>query len=224
MSRLLKQMKTDIFNDVTKATFADRLDHLMEEEKALGDAVYEEYLGNNLKMVNSLPEGYFASHDKVTVVLVSGSGKNKKETFYHRTTFMTTYKSEREIATRGGWGRRDMHLTKPCRIPLDWYHGIYYVKATSALGVQLKKLMDKQEKLFRDAKALQEAVAAALESCTTTKKLQENYPDLAAYLPDTEQQCTSLAVSPVKLKKLMVCAKEDNCTKAQTKVPEVIHL
>ena len=96
---------------------------------------------------------------------------------------------------------------------------------SSQLGQEVKALIDEQQKLHDDLTALGDTVRKAVSSCTTVKKLIENYPELKQYAP-SDIANTSMAVAHGRIEDLIKCTKKASCDepKPKAKKPDVIAL
>lgn len=215
---IIRNLTENLIDDVMK----ERHEALIAEEKALGDKVYHHFVGQYLDTINTLPSGYFARLDQIKMV-IRGT-KNKENLQYGR---VQTYFSEGSWKVRifTNWGQHWFSLSKAVRVPHAYATGGFELKAGTRLNKEAYELAAKWTTLYEDVSSLLKAVAGATTSCTTVKKLQENYPELAEFLPEQEKQAQGLAVSPARVKKLISCTKEGSCPKVKkTERPEVIAL
>jgi hypothetical protein len=95
----------------------------------------------------------------------------------------------------------------PVKIPPNYSHG-YSVTLESKEELQAwAALAKKFDKLAEDTKKVWTTVKAALEACTTVKQVEERYPDLVQYLPETAPRTKALAVTNVAVVRVLACGK-----------------
>ena len=212
MARLLKADKQSIMEQVLEEAAKDRLKKLAAREQQIGRACYLHEIKGFGKHIQAVPAGYYAETPHLTVRVY----KTKRDLNSEKNTisFKRTYLGENnngfmEAKSSMYWSSDDFDLKEAVRMPHDLNYGAVKLLASEPLGQEVLEFFADQEKLLDDLTKLGETVMAALQACTTPKKLIENYPELKKYVP--AEQVQQLAVAHGKIESLMECTKKSTC-------------
>lgn len=72
-------------------------------------------------------------------------------------------------------------------------------------------LRKEYDNLYNDYLKLKGTLESALKSCSTRKKVAENYPDLVQYLPEEEPVTKTLTLTNSDVQDVLKCASVGNC-------------
>ena len=153
--RLNQQIRNTILQRMLKHAFSERLETLDKEEEALGDDIYDDIYPKEIrKKMAALPADYLPIAK------------------YHHVAF--------------GGQVTQIKWAELRRISSDLY-GYHTAKAYDAADPFSKRFFELEKhraKLKEERERAAKAAAAALNSCTTIKKLLEVWPEAAPFVED----------------------------------------
>lgn len=179
MTRLTKDTKADILQNVMRHAFADEYEALMEERAKLADAIYHgTYSDSEQKLISKCPSGWLNTSSYIfadfgeRATSFSFTGKENLSISYHADDgleFQAQWmgvkkKSEDRKVPGNSWGNCKEFKRGKIR---NMYDDIYA----------------KEQTLFeRFTTALSEA-RATIDSATTAKKLVTMWPEIEPFIP-----------------------------------------
>jgi hypothetical protein len=218
-TRLKKDHKVEIHDSCLRAAAKDRLEILEQQENKVARALYLHLIKGYGKHLQAVPSGFIQNCGKIDVRLYKNQtslDQQKNATAFKRTDLAIVYQQDYLQVDSGYAHGTPLLLGEEVRMPHNLVCGKARILANSDIGLEIQALIFEEEKLFNDLTKLSETVLAALASCTTVKKLIENYPELKPYAP-SDIANTALAVAHGKINDLIQCTKKSTCDEDKPK-------